>query len=122
MKFLKTLRDLVKTALFTIEDCVKINKGKIEFFKGTPEGDEDAFYDLPTITQVDKYYNYNQYGVLSLEKVGKDIILHTKGRNEEDDKLRDFKLSEISNDDVMPICEIADLAHKFIQKNKPNKK
>lgn len=121
MNFIKTLRDLINRATLMIKDCVVINKGKIEFFKGIPEGDEDAFYDLPTITQVDKHYNYTQYGVLSLEKVGKDIILHTKGRGD-NDELKDFNLSEMSNDDMMALCEIADLALKCIEVKKPKKK
>jgi hypothetical protein len=116
MNFLKTLRDLINRAKLSINDCTEFNKGKIEFFKGIPQGDEDAFYDLPTITNVDKHNNYSQYGVLSLEKIGKDIILHTMGRTEGDEGLKDFKLGELENDDMAVICEIADLAFKVIQK------
>ncbi|MEK6829789.1 MAG: hypothetical protein AABY15_06745 [Nanoarchaeota archaeon] len=107
--FYGRLNFVITSALDFIEKSVKKDK-KIVFWnsKSEPEGDEDEFYDLPTVTYVTKHGFYEQYGVLSISKKGKDVILHTKGRGE-DDSLKDFKLSEINQDDAVSLCLIADL-------------
>lgn len=107
-KFTVQLRVLITAALTSINEAV-IKRGKIVFYKGIPQGDEDEFFDLPTISNLDKHYNYTQYGVLSIERVGKDTILHTKGKTEGEEGLKDFKLTEVSSDDKYAICQIADL-------------
>jgi len=115
ISFSEQLRTAVRLALEYITEAATKRK-KIVFYKGIPQGDEDEFYDLPTLSNVDKYYSYTQYGVLSIEKVDKDIILHTKGRTEGDEGLKDFKLTELSNENQAVICEIADLVKRTRKK------
>ncbi len=109
------LRELVAAAFESINESA-IKRGRITFYKGIPEGDEDEFFDLPTISHLDKHYNYTQYGVLSVERIGEDTILHTKGKTEGEEGLKDFKLSELDSDNREAICDIADLIKRTRRK------
>lgn len=107
--FYASLNFVITSALDFIEKSLT-KKKKVVFWTSEtePEGDEDAFYDLPTVTYVTKHGVYEQYAVLSMSKKGKDVILHTKGRGE-DSSLKDFKLSEVNSDDAVSLCLLADL-------------
>jgi hypothetical protein len=113
--FFKRINTVVVEAIEFISQAA-IKKGKITFYEGEGE-DDDAFYDLPTITSVSKHGFYDQFAIIGLSHNGQNVILHTKGRGE-DSSDRDFILSEnsdesqINRDDSVSICEIADLVAK----------
>lgn len=110
--FYAQLNFVITSALDFIEKSMT-KKKKVVFWdlEEQPDGTEEEFYDLPTVTYVTKHGFYEQYAVLSMSKKGKNVILHTKGRGE-NDSLQDFKLSEISSDDSVQIVLLADLIAK----------
>jgi hypothetical protein len=110
--FYARLNFVITSAIQFIEKSMT-KKKKVSFWtsKEQPDGTEDAFYDLPTVTYVTKHGFYEQYAVMSVSKKGKDVILHTKGRGE-NDGLQDFKLREINSDDAVSVCLLADLINE----------
>jgi hypothetical protein len=110
--FYAHLNFVITSTLDYIEGAIKKGKYvKIWEHNEDPEGDEDEFYDLPTITYVDKYNNYEQYAVMGVSNVLGEIILRVKGRGE-DDSIKEFKLSEISHDDAVSLALLADIIVK----------
>lgn len=107
--FYKHLNFVLTSALDYIENSIKSGQ-VIKFWKfdEDPEGDEDEFYYLPTVTYVTKHGFYEQYAVMSVSKKDNDIVLSVMGRGQ-DQSVTEFKLSEISNDDAVSIVLLADI-------------
>jgi len=108
--FLDQLQQVWESAQLFIESAIK--EGEIISFR-PDENEEDDFtdnwlYDLPCVSTVGKYGHYDEYSIVSVERKGEDIILHTlgKGENSED---ADFTLPEI---DHANICFLADEIQK----------
>ena len=105
-QFSDKLQALWESAQLFIESSLKDGE-TISFRPGEDEEDDftdNWLYDLPQVSTVGKYGNYDEYGIISVERKGEDIILHTQGKGENSEDA-DFTLPEI---DYSNICFLAD--------------
>lgn len=80
-EFLKRLGDVVKEAQDLLNSLAEGRKIELVTDKELEE-DEDALYDLPFASRVGKYGEYDEFGVISVEKREGKIIFNLLGRGE----------------------------------------
>ena len=102
-KFIKRIEKISDLAY----DFIKNNVKTVIVLATTDEldADENLIYDLPIVTTVNKYEQYDEWGVVKIENKNGVIILHTIGKGE-DNREREFELEEISKYNA---CFLADL-------------
>jgi len=89
-----------------IKDTLKKKKKIVLLDSATAdEGDFFEFFDLPIAVKFDKYNMYSEYAILSIEKKGRNVILHTLGRGDAEGEL-DFYLRELETENM---CHLADV-------------
>ncbi|MBP8982247.1 MAG: hypothetical protein KBG19_04350 [Bacteroidales bacterium] len=101
-KFSDKLQELWESAQLFIESQIK--NGETISFQPDDEENDNWLYDLPSVSTVGKYGNYNEYAIVSIERKVENIILHTRGKGENSENA-DFVLPEI---DYSNICFLAD--------------
>ena len=101
--FQEKLEDLSQKALEFIKKSVK---KKIVFATVEQlEEDNDLLVELPSISYVTKHGFYEEYAILSIEKIDDRFIAHTTGKGENYGQNEDFEIDEI---DSPSLCYLAD--------------
>lgn len=105
--FVKKLDSVFESAQNFLKENVKPGKKIVLLSNKQLDRDRDKIYDLPSISYVDKYFNYIEYAVVSIQNKKGEIILNgiEKGENS---NARSFTLPETSSDPY-GICLLADM-------------
>lgn len=101
--------NFIREAVKKKKKIVLVDEEKIEV---NGEESED-FLEAPTFSAVDKHFYYEQYAVMSIEKGEDDVLFNCIERGENRNS-KQFKLSELSSDDISTVCYLADLIAKQI--------
>ena len=116
-KFTNELNAVVKKATDFIENSVKEGELIPLLTADEREENENALYELPNVTVVDRYSNYDEYGVIAVQKKDGKIILHIEGKGEVSDVTKQVELNgdtdyQMADSDV---CFLADELAKLIK-------
>jgi hypothetical protein len=70
------------------------------------DDDDDLIYELPFVTTINKYDQYDEWAVSSVENKDNLITLHTIGKGERSGEKRNFGLEEIDNTNVVYLADL----------------
>ncbi len=117
--FAGNLSNETQKALDFIRKSIK--KGQyVRLFTEQQEKDTDGniIYDMPNVSTVDKYSNYEEFAIVAVTNVLDEIIIILVGKGENSDAKKEMKLSELSGSSSefsdLDLCNLADLISELI--------
>ena len=117
--FAKRLSDVAQEALVFIQKSVK----KGEYLRLFTEKEEEKsegqiIYDMPNVSRVDKYSNYEEFAIVALSNVLGELVIVLAGKGESEGDRKEIKLSELSGSESefsdLDLCNLADLISELI--------
>src|SRR5258708_218089 len=115
--FAKRLQDVAQEAQAFIEKSIKKGQYIRLFTEQEAEENDSIIYEMPNVSCVDKYGSYDEYGVIAVSKVSKEVIIILEGKGERTGEKMEIPLSEIGDDFQLSdsdLCFLADELSKLI--------
>lgn len=116
--FTGRLSEVAQEALSFIRNSIKKGQYVRLFTEQEQEENNSIIYDMPNVSNVDKYGNYEEFAVIALTNVLDEIIIVLTGKGESEGTKKEINLSELSGSESqfsdLDLCNLADLISELI--------
>ena len=116
--FEKRLLAVEQEAVDFLKKSIKKGKAIRLYTEEEAEENDNILYDLPNVTRVGKYSEYDEYAVAGLKNVDGEIIVELEGKGEESGTEKEIPFSQLGESyygiDGYNLCKLADEVSKRI--------